>query len=92
VLRPVVWAAPWEKFVEIAPSRTPRPTCAGLVPPRPAVGAPAAVTSWLSVSSKVVWLVLKPVVLMFAMLFPVTSIICWWARRPLMPAKSERSI
>src|SRR5918998_4051767 len=26
------------------------------------------------------------------MLLPVTSIICWWARRPLMPEKRERSI
>src|SRR6266581_4089902 len=92
VSRPVFWAAPWEKLLWMPARRTPRPTCAGLVPPVPVVGPPAPRTSWLSVSWKVVWLALYPVVLTLAMLLPVTSIICWCARRPLMPENRERSM
>src|SRR5438477_389385 len=55
VSRPVFCAAPWEKLLVMPASRTPRPTCAGLVPPVPACGAPAARTIWLSVSWNVVW-------------------------------------
>ena len=40
------------KFVVIDPTFTPRPICAGLVPPRPFCGAPAPVISWLSRSWK----------------------------------------
>ena len=47
---------------------------------------------WLSVSWKTVVLDLKPTVLALAMLLPVTSSMVWLTRRPLMPAKSERSM
>ena len=47
---------------------------------------------WLRVSWKTVVLDLKPMVLALAMLLPVTSSMVWLARRPLMPAKSERSM
>src|SRR6186713_2043612 len=87
----VVCAEPWPKFVEMAPSWTPRPTCAGFRPPTPWPGAAAARTIWLSVSSKIVELDLKPVVLTLAMLLPTTSIIVWCARRPVMPENRERS-
>src|SRR2546421_10683594 len=92
VLRPVFWVAPWLKLFSMPPSRTPSPTCAGLVPPLPFCGVPAERTIWLSVSWNVVWLDLYPVVLTLAMLFRVTSIICWCARRPLMPENRGRSI
>ena len=47
---------------------------------------------WLSVSEKTVVLALKPTVFALAMLLPVTSSMVWLTRRPLMPAKSERSM
>jgi hypothetical protein len=56
------------------------------------VGAEAPARVWLSVSWKTVALLLKPVVLTLAMLLPVTSIICWWVRRPETPAYMERSM
>src|SRR6478672_10051634 len=93
VVRPVVWAEPWPKLVLVAPTWTPRPTWIGLVPPRvPGEDWEAPVSIWLSVSWKTVVLDLKPMVLALAMLLPVTSSITWLTRRPLMPAKSERSM
>ena len=38
-----------------------------------------------------VWLDLKPAVLTLAMLLPVTSIIVWCERRPLIEENMERS-
>ena len=52
----------------------------------------APVSIWLRVSLKTVVLALKPTVLALAMLLPVTSSMVWLARRPLMPAKRERSM
>ena len=48
--RPVVSCEPCVKFDMMPALRTPRPTCAGLVPPMPFCGAPAAPSIWLSVS------------------------------------------
>src|SRR6478672_3603598 len=92
VLRPVVSAEPCPKLVLMAPTWTPRPTWTGFVPPRPLPAAAAAVSIWLRVSWKTVVLALKPIVLALAMLLPVTSSMVWLTRRPLMPAKSERSM
>ena len=92
MLRPVFWAAPWLKLVLMAAIRTPRPTWAGFVPPLLPCGAPAALSIWLRVSSKTVADALNPAVFTLAMLLPVTSIIVWCARRPLMPENRERSM
>src|SRR3954467_610926 len=92
VARPVVWAAPWLKLVLVAASWTPRPTWMGLLPPRFTLALDAAVSIWLNVSWKTVEEDLKPVVFALAMLLPVTSSMVWLTRRPLMPAKSERSM
>ena len=92
VVRPVVCAEPWAKFVLVPASCTPSPTWIGLVPPLSAFAPEAPVSIWLRVSWKTVVLPLKPMVLALAMLLPVTSSMVWLTRRPLMPAKSERSM
>src|SRR5919107_4054174 len=92
VARPVDWVAPCVQLVVIAATLTPRPTCAGFVPPRFCAGAPPARITWDSVSWKTVWLPLKPTVLTLAMLLPVTSIFVWCARRPEMAENMERSM
>src|SRR5689334_12658386 len=92
VLRPVICDAPCVKLVVMPATRTPRPTCAGLVPPTPGWAPPAFCRTWLRVSWNWVCDDLKPVVLTLAMLLPVTSSMVWWLRRPLMPEKSERSM
>src|SRR4051794_36078599 len=92
VERPVDWVAPCVQLVVMAATLTPRPTCAGFVPPRSAAGAPPARITWDSVSWKTVWLDLKPTVLTLAMLLPVTSILVWCARRPEMAENMERSM
>ena len=74
VERPVDWVAPWVQFVVTAATLTPRPTCAGFVPPRSAAGAPPARMTCDRVSWKTVWLPLKPTVLTLAMLFEISSI------------------
>src|SRR5919205_2131096 len=91
VARPVLWVAPWFQLVVMAATFTPRPTCAGFVPPRFCAAAPPARMTWDSVSWKTVWLPLKPTVLTLAMLLPVTSILVWCARRPEMAENMERS-
>jgi hypothetical protein len=48
--RPVVSWEPCDQLDMMPALRTPRPTCAGLVPPWPFCGAPAAPIIWLSVS------------------------------------------
>ena len=52
VLRPVSCDAPCTNDVTIEPSRTPRPTWFGFVPPRFGAGAFAPLRIWLSRSSK----------------------------------------
>src|SRR3954465_6908688 len=91
VARPVLCVAPWFQLVVIAATFTPRPTWAGLVPPRFCAAAPPARMTWDSVSWKTVWLPLKPTVLTLAMLLPVTSSLVWWARRPETAENMERS-
>ena len=91
VARPVVWAAPWLKLLEMPATRVPSPTWDGLLPPCAAVGAAAPSSSWLRVSWKTVCDDLKPAVLTLAMLLPVTSIIVWWERSPLIEENMERS-
>src|SRR3954451_17965292 len=90
VMRPERCIEPCEKSVLMAPRREPRPTWAGLVPPRAAEGAPPPARVWESTSVKTVLDPLKPVVLTLAMLLPTTSIIVWWLRRPEMAAYMER--
>ena len=93
VARPVVWAEPWPKLVRV-------PADLDAEADLDRVGAaagrrsapPAPVSIWLSVSWKTMLLALKPTVLALAMLLPVTSSMVWLTRRPLMPAKSERSM
>src|SRR5215204_7536689 len=91
VERPVFCVAPWVQLVVVAATLTPRPTCAGFVPPRSAAGAPPARMTWDRVSWKTVCDPLKPTVLTLAMLLPVTSILVWCARRPEMAENMERS-
>ena len=62
--------------------REPRPIWAGLVPPMPAVGAPAPRSVWVRTSEKRVVEPLKPTVETLAMSLPTTSSISWWLRRP----------
>ena len=50
----MVCAAPWLKFVKMPATLTPRPICAGLVPPRLLVPAVADFSVWLRVSSNTV--------------------------------------
>src|SRR3954465_15342723 len=90
--RPVFCVEPCWKFVLMAATRTPRPTCAGLVPAAFAVGAEPLRSTCERVSSKTVVLLLKPTVLTLAMLLPTTSILVWWACRPEMAENSERSM
>src|SRR3954470_15949901 len=90
--RPVAWVEPWLKLVAIAATFTPRPTWAGFVPAVLAVGAEPLRRTCDSVSSKTVVLLLKPTVLTLAMLLPTTSILVWWAWRPEIAEKSERSM
>src|SRR4051794_38296537 len=92
VERPVFCVEPWLKLVLIPATLTPSPTCAGLVPAVSAVGAEPLRSSWESVSSKTVVLLLKPTVLTLAMLLPTTSIFVWWALRPEMAENMERSM
>ena len=65
---PVVSTPPCAKFGEIAPIVTPRPTCIGF-----ALGPP---TDWLTRSENSTVLALKPTVLMFARLLPMTLSFC----------------
>src|SRR3954467_5789768 len=71
---PVLAMPPWEKFGEIEPVVTPRPICIGLELDPP--------TDWLTRSEKFTELDLKPIVLMFARLFPMTLSFCWLAFSP----------
>src|SRR5919107_1186091 len=89
--RPVFWVEPWPKLVLMPATLTPRPTCAGLVPATSPLGAEPLRSTWDRVSSKTVWLPLKPTVLTLAMLLPATSSLVWWARRPEMAENMERS-
>src|SRR4029450_1013045 len=73
--------APWLKTGEMDPVTTPRPTCIGLTLDPPTV--------WLTRSMKVTPLDLKPIVLMFARLFPITARYCPLALRPESPAEKE---
>src|SRR3954471_13615515 len=90
--RPVFCVEPWLKLVPIPATLTPRPTWAGLVPAVSRYGAEPWRSSWETVSSKTVVLLLKPTVLTLAMLLPTTSILVWWALRPEMAENSERSM
>ena len=93
VERPVVCAAPWEKFVPMPASRTPSPIWAGFVPPATAeTGAPDPFNVWLSRSSNWTVPALKPVVLTFEMLLPTTSMNVWCAWSPETAANIERSM
>src|SRR5688572_13993535 len=73
--------APWLNTGEIAPVTTPRPTCIGLALEPPTV--------WLTRSMNVTPLDLKPIVLMFARLLPITLRYCAFAFRPDRPAENE---
>src|SRR5436190_21189092 len=73
--------APWLNTGEMAPVVTPRPTCIGfeLVPP----------IVWLTRSMNVTELDLKPTVLMFARLLPMTLRYVPFAFSPERPAENE---
>src|SRR5688572_21560044 len=73
--------APWLNTGEMAPVVTPRPTCIGFTLDPPTV--------WLTRSWKVTELALKPTVLMFARLFPITLRYAPFALRPERPAENE---
>ena len=72
---------PWLNTGEIEPVATPRPICIGfwLVPP----------TVWLTRSAKLTTLDLKPTVLMFARLFPMTLRYVEFAVRPASPDEND---
>src|SRR4051794_41086875 len=90
--RPVFWVDPWPKLVVMPATLTPRPTCAGLVPAVSPLGEEPLRSTCDRVSSKTVWLPLKPTVLTLAMLLPATSSLVWCARRPEMAENMERSM
>src|SRR5690606_25910365 len=92
VARPVFWLEPWVKLVEMPATCTPRPTWAGLEPPRSASGPVAPWVIWDKVSWNCTDEDLKPVVFTLEMLLPVASSIVWWARRPEIPEYRERSM
>ena len=68
VATPVFSMPPCLKFGEIDPVATPRPICVGLALEPP--------TDWLTRSAKSTMLDLKPTVLRFARLFPMTFSFC----------------
>src|SRR5436309_777759 len=72
------------------PTWTPRPTWMGLMPPRLFCGAVPAVRVWLRMSWKTSAEALKPGVLEFAMLLPITSSHVWWFVSPETAENSER--
>src|SRR5262245_12142959 len=73
--------APWLNTGEMAPVVTPRPTCIGFALDPPTV--------WLTRSWHVTELDLKPDVLLFAGLFPITLRYEPFALRPERPAEKE---
>jgi len=86
----VTSAAPgfWDSIV--AATFTPRPPCVGLTVPVEALASEPASCSWDRVSANSTRLALKPVVLTFAMLLPITSAMVWCARRPETAENIER--
>ena len=74
VFLPVDWTEPFVKRRSIDDTDEPRPICFGFVPPSVAPsGADAPVSVCESMSANTTRLDLKPVVLMFEMLLPMTS-------------------
>ena len=69
----------------MAPTLTPNPTCIGFTPPSTALGRLAARKVCAIRSWKCTRLLLNPVVLIFAMLLPMTFIFCWCAFRLATP-------
>src|SRR3954447_7284181 len=92
VFLPVDCVEPWVRFVAMPATWTPRPTCAGFVPPELACAKRAPEVSCDRVSWNWTAEDLNAVVLTLAMLLPVTSSIVWWERRPEIPEYSERSM
>jgi len=72
---------PWLKTGEIDPIRTPRPIWAGLTLVVP--------VDWLTKSAKLTALALKPTVLMFARLLPITLRYCACALSPESAAEND---
>jgi hypothetical protein len=77
LLRPVFCKEPWVNDCTVPARLAPRPICAGLVPPSPAVGAPAPFRVWVSRSEKIGIELLKPIVETLAMSLPTTSSMSW---------------
>ena len=77
IMLPVASSCPWPKLFETEASDIPRPTCTGFVPAMLLLGRDAPCT----VSESICWNNarpdLNPIVLMFAMLFPITLMLVW---------------
>src|SRR5690606_17718357 len=83
----VVIALPAVCIVSIDAKLTPRPTCFALTPPlTPSSGAVTPLTVWLKISENITRQYLKPIVLTFAILLPITSSFVW---KPLIPETPE---
>src|SRR5688572_23395288 len=87
--RPVVSRAPWCRRRSMAASCTPRPCCSGFVPPRAPVGGVPGRWVIEKRSANSAREPLKPGVLVFARLLPITSIQLWWARSAPRAAMKE---
>ena len=86
----VVWVAPWDSIaVLMAPDFAPRPIWRAFIPPVVSVALDARCVVWYIKSLKVIDCDLKDVVLTFAMLLPITSILTWWVLSPATPEKSD---
>jgi hypothetical protein len=83
--RPEGVIEPWLKRLSIDPTPTPKPFCAGFVPPVVAVGAEPGLSVWYTRSLNSVRWVLYPVVFRLARLFPTTSSAAEFACRPVEP-------
>ena len=83
----------WKDLV-VETVRTPRPTCnaEGCPPPPAALGGPDERMVSESRSSNSARLFLKPVVLVFARLWAITSIFVCWASIPVAAVYSERNM
>ena len=77
VFLPVACAEPSVKTRSTLETAAPRPICLGLIPPELVLGAEALEVVCESISENVTRLDLKPIVLMFEILLPITSMRVW---------------
>src|SRR3954468_15286080 len=74
------------------PTCDPSPTCMAFMPPTPSEGRVAGLIIWANPSLKVTLRALKAMVLTFETLWPMTSILVCWFRRPETAEESARGM